>query len=169
MGVEIVNPRVPGLLGLLCFPVLAVAFAPAHNGTEVSEEEFLRRELKGVWCVSDDGGKTCWAFDHYVDDRVLEACGRIRGTGQSFYIKGEYVVRGRMVCIVFTESNEPKEYPPGTKFCVEVLRIDSTEQRHRFIDTGDEDTTYRRPVGAMQCPSTGATTPNPAVNTDAAR
>jgi len=156
LGLEIVNLRVSLALGLIFFPALAVALAPIQIGTEVPEGESLRRELKGVWCASDDGGKTCWGFDHYVDDRVIEACGRIPETGQSFYTKGEYLIRGRKVCIVVTESNDPKAFPPSTKFCVEVLRIDGAQQRHRFIDTGTEDTTYRRPVGAMQCPTFNA-------------
>lgn len=161
--------RVNLALGLICFPVLAVALTPPHIGTEVPEGESLRRELKGVWCASDDGGKTCWGFDHYVDDRVIEACGRIPETGQSFYTKGEYFVRGRKVCIVVTESDDLKALPPGTKFCVEMLQINTAQQQHRFMDTGAEDTTYRRPVSAMQCPSRSATTPNPAVNPDLER
>ncbi len=161
--------RKPLLIGLIFFPVMAAALAPAHIGFGVPEGESLKQELKGVWCASDDGGKTCWGFDHFVDDRVIEACGRFPETGQAFHAKGEYEVRGRTICIVVTESDDPKAFPLGSRFCAEVLHISRVQQRHRFTDTGVEDTTYRRPLSAMQCPSGSATTPNPSINPDAAR
>ena len=146
------------MVGLLFILLSTEAFAVAHAGTEVPEDQELRRELNGVWCASDDGGKTCWGFDHFVDEKTIEACGRIPETGQTFHTKGWYEVRGRSTCIVVTESDDPKAFPIGTRFCSYVLHINASQQRFRLQSTGEEETTYRRPLSAMQCPTRSAAT-----------
>jgi len=133
--------------------LLVVACTSSTDGqSPVPEDAALSVALRGVWCASDDNGKTCWGYDHFVDEGLIEACGAFPEDGKTFLLKGRYELRGRESCLTITESNTPNSFPVGGKFCARVLRIDKRQHTFRNLETGTEHTSYRVPETSKRCP-----------------
>ena len=126
------------------------------NGADlptVPKDAALSAALRGVWCASEDNGKTCWGYDHFVDEGLVEACGAFPDDGTTFRLKGRYELRGRESCLTVIESNIPKFYPVGHRLCTRVLRIDKRQHTYKNVASGTEHTTYRVPETSKRCPS----------------
>jgi hypothetical protein len=118
----------------------------------VPEGAALSVALRGVWCASEDNGKTCWGYDHFVDERLIEACGAFPEDGKTFRLKGRYELLGRESSLTITDSNIPHLFPVGHEFCARVLQIDKRQHPYKNLVTGTEHTTYRVPETSKMCP-----------------
>lgn len=135
-------------------PLLFVLAIPVAAQDSVPTNEALVRSLQdGVWCNSDDGGKTCTAFDEFHTNGRISACGKFAEDMRPFSAEATYEVRNRFVCMVVTEASETFALKPGFKFCTEVLQINSKVQRYRDLNSREIVTLYRRPKSAKKCPS----------------
>jgi hypothetical protein len=132
--------------------LLAAACARNSEGTSIPENEALSKLLLGVWCASDDAGRTCWGYDHFVDSEFIEACGVLPETGKPFRAKARYTLQGNETCLTVVESNSPQFYPVGQQFCTRVLKIDDQQQTYKEVDTGKQYTSFRVPITAKVCP-----------------
>lgn len=110
----------------------------------------LKQALIGVWCGSDDGGKTCWGYDEFRSDGTVKSCLLPTGSSRAWTGTAKFEVKGSYSCMVVTESSD-NTMRPGDRFCTEVLEINSTLQRFRFTDTKDESILYRRKLSEMKC------------------
>jgi hypothetical protein len=134
--------------------VLALATVSAASQSTVPEGPALAQALLGVWCNSDDGGKTCWGYDEFLPGGVITACGRVEE--RVFSAAATYEIRGRFACFVVTESSDSFGLKPGHRFCSEMLHIDKDTQRHRDVESGEVTTLYRRPASSKRCPGLAA-------------
>jgi hypothetical protein len=132
--------------------LFAGACSRPSEGTSTPENEALSNSLRGVWCASDDAGKTCWGYDHFVDSEFTEACGVLPETGKSFRAKARYTLQGSKACFTVVESNSPQFFPVGLQFCTRVLKIDDQQQTYKAIGTGIEYTSFRVPITSKVCP-----------------
>ncbi len=64
----------------------------------------IAQGLVGVWCNSNDGGSTCWAYDEFRTDGTFEACGRTEDDPRPFRGQGTYSVNGKRMCYVVTQA-----------------------------------------------------------------
>ena len=135
----------------------AVAIAcgcSGHGGTRPPTDKELARMIRGVWCVTEDGGKTCFAHDRIVDNKSAESCGVLPSESQPYRLKTSYAISGNEICYAVTESTNAVNMPVGDKFCVVVLAIDSKSQTYRFSN-GPQllFTMYKLPDSTPTCPS----------------
>lgn len=114
--------------------------------------EALQRALQGLWCNSEDGGASCWAWDEFHADGRFEACGRTPDDPKPFFGAGRVSVEGRRMCYVVTAASENFWLPPGARYCTDIVAIDARTHRYRDIDTGAEFTLHRRPAVDKHCP-----------------
>lgn len=56
-------------------PLLALLSACALT-PPMPEGPALQAALQGLWCNSEDGGRSCWAHDRFTPDGRLRMCGR---------------------------------------------------------------------------------------------
>lgn len=119
----------------------------------VPADSALIDALQGSWCVTDDDGKSCWAYDTFTSRETIEACGIFPETGKTFRIRATFKVSGTKMCHTVTESNAPESLPVGNKFCTQVLAVDDKIQRYKYLETGEVDTIYRVPKSNVKCPS----------------
>lgn len=139
------QPVVAALLGL------AAMLAGAQPA--LPESAALQRALEGLWCNSDDGGRSCWAWDLFHADGRFEACGRAEGDARPFHGAGRYGVDGRRMCYVVTAASPNFWLPPGARYCTDIVAIDARSHRYRDLDTGAEFVLHRRPLADRRCPS----------------
>lgn len=153
VGADRVAARVPariaqGTLAVLIALTAACSREPAPvPGTPADAE--LVKQLQGAWCVSDDGGKTCWGYDRF-DGQTVHACGRLPEDGQAFTAVASFAVSGQTACYTVIDSDRQDTYPPGHQFCATVLEINDRFQRYRM--DGADFSTYRVPLAAVVCP-----------------
>ncbi len=126
-------------------PTVAVA-APPH--AMPLRGEALHRALHGLWCNSDDGGQSCWAWDEFLPDGRLRACGLAAGDPRPFF--GEAVVRvdGQRLCYEVTAASSNFWLPVGGRYCTDIIDIGPNGHRYRDLDTGAEFTLLRRAATA---------------------
>ncbi|WP_127997194.1 hypothetical protein [Piscinibacter defluvii] len=105
----------------------------------------------GVWCNSDDGGATCWAYDEFRTDGTFEACGRTEDDPRPFHGEGTYTFIGSRMCYVVTRSTVNFWLRPGSRYCTEILSINESAHRYRDIDSGAEFELRRVPPSAKRC------------------
>lgn len=124
--------------------------------TSVPTGKTLSRTLQdGVWCNSEDGGKTCAGFDEFHADGRLTSCGKFSFDRRPFTAAGQYEVKGHTVCAVVTEASETYAVRPGHRFCVEMLEVTKDRQRFRMSESPEVQTLYRRPKASKKCPVEG--------------
>lgn len=136
------------LLALAICPLLAVA--QSHTPTDGA----LKQALLGVWCNSDDGGKSCWGYDEYREDGTISTCSLNPGSMQSWHGAATYEVRGNYSCMIVTYSSD-KSMRQGEKICAQILEITPSHQRYKYIDFPEQFTLYRRRPEEKRCPSLG--------------
>ena len=105
-----------------------------------------------MWCHSEDGGKSCWAYEEFLDQGQVAACGRYANTSQPFTSTGKYDIQGQRVCFVVTQAGDTFTRKAGTRFCSEILAINGQQQRHRDLESGRETVTYKVAASSRQCP-----------------
>lgn len=132
---------------------LALAPWPASAQPPAPQGQALHRALEGVWCNSEDGGATCWAYDEFFADGSFQACGVAEGDARPFAGSGDVSVSGRTMCYVVTTASDNFWLPPGSRYCTEIVAIDRHTHRYRDVDTGAEFTLHRRPRAEKRCPS----------------
>lgn len=142
--------------GLLLCAALA-ALAPAAAAGDAAggrvEDAALHRALQGVWCNSNDGGKSCWAYDEFFADGSFEACGRTDDDPRPFRGGGPVSVTGRRMCYTVAFASDNFWLRPGDRYCTDILSIDASTHRYRDIDTLQEFTLHRVARSARRCPS----------------
>ena len=116
---------------------ILLVFACAH-GTALAqgrspEDAALHRALLGVWCNSDDGGRSCWAWDEFYADGTFEACGRTEDDPRPFRGGGRVDVTGRRMCYVVTFASENFWLRPGGRYCTDIVAIDD-RMHQRAVD-----------------------------------
>ena len=116
------------------------------------QDEALHRALHGLWCNSNDGGRSCWAWDEFGDDGRFRACGRTDDDPRPFRGEGRVEVRGQRMCYVVDAASDNFWLRPGQRYCTDIVAIDAHTHRYRDIDTGAEFTLLRRDNPAVRCP-----------------
>ncbi len=134
------------ILTSLLIGSMAPAQSPAFQGSA------LHRALEGVWCNSNDGGKTCWAYDEFFSTGVFVACGQTEDDQRAFRGSGRFEVQGSRMCYVVAAASENFWVKPGSRYCTDIISIDAHSHRYRDIDTGAEFTLYRRRLSDKACP-----------------
>ncbi|MGD9833813.1 MAG: hypothetical protein AB7U92_13795 [Piscinibacter sp.] len=112
----------------------------------------LHRALHGLWCNSNDGGRSCWAWDEFSADGRFRACGRTDDDPRPFRGEGRVEVSGRRMCYTVDAASENFWLRPGQRYCTDIVAIDAQTHRYRDIDTGAEFTLFRRDNRAVPCP-----------------
>jgi len=138
------------LLALAAVLVAAVPLAPAQP--PAPQGQALQRALEGVWCNSDDGGRTCWAYDEFFASGRFSACGQTDDDPRAFRGGGAVSVTGRRMCYTVDTASDNFWMAPGQRYCSDIVAIDAHTHRYRDIDTGREFTLYRRSSAEKRCP-----------------
>jgi hypothetical protein len=125
----------------------------SHPSAPLSDER-LAQELVGVWCNSNDGGKTCWAFDEFSTSGQFLACGRNEDELVGFAGGGNFTVAGQRMCYVVRTATANFWLQPGSRYCTDILSIGASSHRYRDIDTGKSYELLRVPPSTKQCPPT---------------
>jgi hypothetical protein len=112
--------------------------------------------LQGVWCISNDGGKSCWGFEEYRRGFIW-SCGRNPATQAVMKATLRYEVRGKEVCAVVTDASATYPLKPGGPYCINVLDInDQTLQFLGVTSPSETKTNYRVSRARMRCPEVEA-------------
>jgi hypothetical protein len=135
---------------LLCLLLLGGCAAP-----EVVAPT-LRAALIGVWCNSNDGGRSCWAWDEFTERGTLEMCGLQDGDRQPFKASAQVSFTGRRMCYRVVEATDNFWLRPGQDYCTEIVEVDPRSHVYRDLDTGQQFRLWRRPAGERQCPPSAA-------------
>lgn len=145
--------RPPGRGLLLCISLAALTLHAAAGDAAGGPVEgaALHRALEGVWCNSNDGGRSCWAYDEFFADGSFEACGQTDDDPRPFRGGGPVSVSGRRMCYTVAFASGSFWLPPGSRYCTEILAIDSQMHRYRDIDTQQEFTLHRVARSARRC------------------
>jgi hypothetical protein len=137
---------------LACLLAIVLALPRASAEPAPPQGSALHRSLEGVWCNSNDNGRTCWAYDTFLDDGTFEACGKTDDDTRPFRATGMASVEGRRMCYVVTTASDNFWLRPGSRYCTDIIAIDERMHRYRDIDTGAEFTLHRRPALERRCP-----------------
>lgn len=135
---------------LLALPLLLACAGP---GPRPVEGAALAQALQGVWCNSNDGGRSCWAYDTFHPDGRFEACGRTEADASAFHGGGPIDVQGRRMCYDVRFANAAFWLPVGSRYCTEIVAIDADRHDYRDLDTGQTFTLHRVPASARRCPA----------------
>jgi hypothetical protein len=129
--------------------------ASANSWSTVLRDAELDDALQGVWCSSNDGGKSCWGFDEFTKG-TISSCGRDPSTQAVISAKARYEIRGNSACATVIEASATFALKPGDSFCVTVLDIDDKTQRFRIGGSSETATMYRVPRSRKRCPGLDA-------------
>jgi hypothetical protein len=130
-----------------------VAFATGSAQSPAPSGAALAAALQdGVWCNSEDGGRSCAAFDEFHADGRLTSCGKFSFDRRPFTASAKYEISGRRACVQVTESSPNFALRAGERFCVEVLEMTKELQRYRSEGSTEVSVLYRRPKAAKLCP-----------------
>ena len=134
--------------------VFAVLSGCATHQSVPARDERLAQQLVGVWCNSNDGGKTCWAFDEFSASGDFQACGKNEDELVGFAGAGRFSLSGQRMCYVVSSATSNFWLQPGARYCTDILSIGATSHRYRDIDTGEEYKLLRVLPSTKQCPPT---------------
>lgn len=112
----------------------------------------LVQALQGAWCNSDDGGRSCWAWDQFFADGTLRACGRQPDERQPFDGEGRFTVEGDRMCYVVTRASPNFWVRPGSRYCTRIVAIGAREHTYQDLETGERFTLTRVPAAGVRCP-----------------
>jgi hypothetical protein len=136
---------------LLLVAATSLGAGPEGRAAELAGPQ-LRAALLGSWCNSDDGGKTCWAYDEFLADGSFRACGRTPDDGQYFEGSGSFDVSGRRMCYRVHSATDTFWVRPGSRFCTDILAIDKHQHRYLDIESGRSFVLHRRAADRALCP-----------------
>ena len=114
----------------------------------------LSSALLGVWCNSDDGGRTCWAFDEFDRSGHFQACGKHDDEALGFSGGGKFSVIGQRMCYVVDNATPNFWLGVGGIYCTDILSIGQERHRYRDIDSQQEFELIRVPLSRKLCPAT---------------
>jgi hypothetical protein len=131
--------------------LIAAAFVitATQSSSATLQDENLDKALQGAWCNSDDGGKTCYGYDEYVDGRS-SSCGVLPENKEPYTATTRYKIQGSRVCAVIIMSSNPI-IGPGFSFCDEILEIDEHAVRSHMAWFDAFETRFRVPRSQMTC------------------
>ena len=132
--------------------LLLSMFLPLFPLPSAAQDATLHRALLGLWCNSEDGGRSCWAWDEFHADGRFEACGRTEDDPRPFHGTGRVDISGARMCYTVTAASENFWLRPGQRYCTDIVAIDALTHRYRDLDTQAEFTLYRRAPGDKHCP-----------------
>ncbi|MET3377102.1 hypothetical protein ABIC89_006183 [Variovorax boronicumulans] len=127
----------------------ALTVVATQSSSATLQDEDLNRALQGVWCNSDDGGKTCHGYDEYVDG-TSSFCGAFPESKEPYTAAMRYKIQGNRICAVITASSNPI-IGPGFSFCDEILEIDEHSVRSYTAWFDTVETRFRVPKSQMTC------------------
>jgi hypothetical protein len=136
-------------VGLVLFTVLSGC---ASRESVPSLDEKLAQDLVGAWCNSNDGGKTCWAFDEFNSSGHFQACGKTEDELVGFAGGGRFTVNGQRMCYVLDTATPNFWLQAGSRYCTDILAIGPERHRYRDIDTKQEFELLRVAPSRKQCP-----------------
>lgn len=131
--------------------VLLGACASASDEPRPLRDRALVEALRGAWCNSDDGGRTCWAYDIFHADGTLRACGRFPDESQPFDGTGVVGVEGNVMCYRVTRATPGFWVKPGTAYCTRILSVSGTSHTYQDMDSGRTFRLFRVPLSAARC------------------
>lgn len=132
---------------VLALGLLGACAAPPQGDT-------LAGALRGAWCNSDDGGRTCWAYDHFRDDGTLRACGRHPDEPIGFDGVGVVQFDGALLCYRVTAATPNFWVRPGTRYCTRIVEVSPDMHRYQDLESGALYTLTRVPPSQVRCPVT---------------
>lgn len=140
-------------LGRAAFGPLLALLSACALPPPLPEGPALQAALQGLWCNSEDGGRSCWAHDRFTPDGRLRMCGRAPDSRQAFDGLGEVEVAGRRMCYLVLRAEGAFWLPPGARYCTEIVELGPRHHRYRDLDGGGVFTLHRLPDSAPDCPA----------------
>lgn len=134
------------LLAPVCLFVACTAAPDAPAGLRGLQGPALAAALQGAWCNSEDGGRSCWAYDVFLPDGRLQACGRWPDDPQPFFGVGVVTISGDRMCYRVTEASANFWVRPGSQYCTRILAVSPQMHRYQDLDSGRIDTLTRVPL-----------------------
>jgi len=132
--------------------ILLAACATAADEPRPLRDQALATALLGAWCNSEDGGKTCWAYDHFTPDGMLRACGRFPDERQVFDGTGVVAVTGDVMCYRVTRATANFWVKPGSTYCTRIVGISGSAHAYQDMESGATFRLLRVPVASITCP-----------------
>jgi hypothetical protein len=118
----------------------------------VPEDQSLRAALIGIWCSSQDEGKSCYAWDEFKVDGTIVSCGTWPRSKRPWAATGAFKVVGRTVYLTVTSRSKFYALPVGDRFTTEVLAVDARSQTYLDNVSQEKRTLYRVTSTARSCP-----------------
>lgn len=111
----------------------------------------LHAELLGLWCNSEDGGRSCWAWDEFRPDGSLHLCGRHAFDREGFSATATVHFSGSRMCYQVLEATPTFWLRAGQRYCTEIVSVAPDAHVYRDLDSGQQFTLLRRPVSDKGC------------------
>jgi hypothetical protein len=121
------------------------------SSTPPRQPTFADEDMRGVWCASRDGGKTCWAYGEEYDNGTSDSCGLHPESGVQFAMTLTHKDDGPIRCDTVVKSSHPQVMPPGKSFCARLLSKGPDSRTYTFTDDKKIRTGYRRPRSEKWC------------------
>ena len=115
------------------------------------QDKALASALVGAWCNSDDGGKTCWAYDVFKADGTLRACGRFPDERRAFDGEGLVSVSGNVMCYRVRSATENFWVKPGSSYCTRILGVSRNSHTYQDMESGAKFSLTRVRSEAVTC------------------
>jgi hypothetical protein len=131
-----------------------IALLPLLLGGCAAPEDFaptLPAALVGVWCNSNDGGRSCWAWDEFTEHGTLTMCGLQEEDLLPFQALATVTFTGRRLCYQVVEASANFWLKPGQRYCTEIVEVLSHSHVYRDLDSGKQFKLLRRPSSQKQC------------------
>lgn len=150
----------PWCLASCVLPTTAPGTAPG-TAPDTSQDRAapLHQALLGLWCNSEDGGRSCWAWDEFLPDGRLQMCGRTADDPQPFAAVAQVHWEGPRMCYRVLQATANFWLRPGQRYCTEIVEVSARHHTYRDLDSGARFTLWRRPAGGQDCPPTPAQWP----------
>lgn len=135
----------PGRHALLLLPAF-IAFASAsfaQGADPAPRERGLQRAVLGVWCLSEDGGRSCWGRNEYRADGTFRASGTEPDSRETYEIAGRFEVQGQLVCHTVASNSSGLWPQAGTTACSRILSVDQRRQVFTHLHDGSTHSAYR--------------------------
>jgi hypothetical protein len=116
--------------------ILLAACAATPDEPKPLRDLELSLALAGAWCNSDDGGRTCWAYDIFGPDGTLRACGQFPDEALPFDGTGVVSVTGNVMCYRVTAATPNFWVKPGTTYCTRILAVSRKAHTYQDMESG---------------------------------
>ncbi len=143
----------PWWLASCATPFSAAFNAPTTTPPRPESTSPLHQALLGLWCNSEDGGRSCWAWDEFLPDGRLQMCGRTADDPQPFAAVAQVHWEGRRMCYRVLQATANFWLPPGQSYCTDIVEVAARHHSYRDLDSGARFTLWRRPAADRDCPA----------------